>query len=252
MFNRRQMTSADYKIIGHEYSHLRRPDYRIQKLIDEQLTEQNSILNIGAGTGSYEPQNKSIVAVEPSITMIKQRNYHPNTKVYCAFAENLPFQDNSFDAAMAILTLHHWENWRLGLSEAKRIARNKMVWLTWIGMPTGFWLYEYFPDLIEQDKGLFPSILEMEKVVGPIKEIVVPIPKDCTDGFLCAYWARPEYYLQEPVRRAISTFSRIKCLEYGIKKLETDLSNGKWTKKFRHILGNDEMDYGYRLLVANC
>lgn len=244
------MASANYDIVGQHYSVLRQPDQRIAKMIHAELEDAESIVNIGAGTGSYEPTGKIIAAVEPSETMTSQRIDKEYTTVYHASAENLPFQSNSYDAALAILTIHHWDSWRKGLQEALRVAKSKVVLLTWIGMPEGFWLFDYFPELEHIDKDLFPSLDQLSTILGNIEVTPVLIPADCTDGFMCAYWSRPERYLDSRIRSAISTFSRIHSLDSGIKKLSQDIESRKWHKKYGYLQNLNEFDYGYRLVVA--
>lgn len=244
------MASANYEIVGRNYSEFRQPDLRISAIINSNLDAMESIVNVGAGTGSYEPEGKIISAVEPSETMISQRIEKPNTTVYRAAAENLPFESRSYDAALAILTIHHWESWEKGLSEAYRVAREKVVLLTWLGMPQGFWLYDYLPELGDVDKDLFPSIEHISSVLGEVQVIPVPIPSDCTDGFLCAYWARPEMYLNAKARSVISTFSRISNVSKGLDNLASDLESGVWHQKYGHLLNLKEYDLGYRLVVG--
>lgn len=244
------MTSADYDFVGQYYSALREPDPRIAQLIHAELKEAASIINIGAGTGSYEPPGKFITAVEPSETMIAQRNDKENTVVYRASAENLPFAPNSFDAALAILSIHHWDDWKLGLQEALRVTKSKVVLFTWIGMPNGFWLFDYFPEIETIDVDLFPTPEQLSSVLGEIKVTPVPIPADCSDGFLCAYWARPQRYLEARVRSAISTFSRISAVDKDLSKLSRDLESGKWYERYGDIQNLSEFDFGYRLVTS--
>ncbi len=208
-------------------------------------------MNIGAGTGSYEPSGKMIAAVEPSDTMIAQRMDKENTVVYRASAENLPFESNTYDAALAVLTIHHWSDWRKGLQEALRVTKSKVVLLTWIGVPEGFWLFDYFPEIEYIDKDLFPSLEQLSTVLGNVEVTTVPIPADCTDGFMCAYWSRPESYLDPKIRSAISTFSRISNLEKGLKELSKDLESGKWHERYGYLQNLHEFDFGYRLVVAH-
>ena len=245
------MASADYKVVGKNYSGFRQPDPRIAALINSELDDMASIINIGAGTGSYEPEGKIISAVEPSKTMLDQRPNKPNTFIYQAAAENLPFESNSHDAALAILTIHHWDDWRKGLTEALRVARKKVVLLTWVGMPNGFWLFDYLPELRDIDRNLFPSVEDISSVLGKVHVSKVPIPSDCTDGFLCAYWSRPEMYLDSKARSAISSFSRISDISNGLGKLEVDIKTGAWEKKYGHLRSFDEYDFGYRLVVCS-
>lgn len=246
------MGSADYALVGEHYAALRQADPRIAALIQAQLEDAETIVNIGAGTGSYEPAGKTIVAIEPSQTMLAQRRAKENTTVICASAEQLPLAADTYDAALAILTIHHWNDWRQGLQEARRVARRKLVLLTWIGMPNGFWLFDYFPAIEHLDKDLFPSLEALATELDDIEVTPVPIPADCTDGFLCAYWARPQRYLDARTRSAISTFSRISQqeTETGLKKLARDLETGDWHKRYGQDRHEAAFDFGYRLVVA--
>jgi SAM-dependent methyltransferase len=245
------MASENYGIVGRHYSTFRQPDPRIARAIHAELDGIDSIVNIGAGTGSYEPLDKLVAAVEPSDTMIAQRIDRDNTKIYRAFAENLPFESSSFDAALAILTIHHWNNWQKGLQEALRVAKFKVVLFTWVGMPKGFWLFDYFPEIEHIDKALFPSVEQLSTVLGNVDVKTVPIPAGCKDGFMCAYWARPENYLNSRARSTISTFSRIGDVEEGVKKLEKDIESGEWQNKYGYLQDLPELDFGYRLIVSN-
>jgi SAM-dependent methyltransferase len=183
--------------------------------------------------------------------MIAQRIGRKNTEIFRASAENLPFKTNSFDAALAILTIHHWNNWQKGLKEAYRAARNRIVLSIWTGMPEGFWLFDYFPEIEHIDKDLFPTIEQLSTVLGTIEIEAVPIPADCTDGFLCAYWSRPESYLSSRIRSAISTFSRINSVDEGERKLSKELNNGEWKRKYGYLQKLSEFNFGYRLIVSH-
>jgi SAM-dependent methyltransferase len=242
--------SANYDIVGRHYSGLRKPDPTIAKIIHSELADADTIINIGAGTGSYEPAGKFIVAIDSSETMLAQRVAN-NAALVRGHAEQLPFQTDSFDTALAVLTIHHWDNWKAGLREAGRVAIKKIVMFTWIGMPDGFWLFDYFPEIEHIDRDLFPSIEQLSEVLGPVKTVPVPIPAACTDGFLCAYWRRPESYLNPQIRSAISTFSRLNDIEPGLKKLAQDLQTGAWHKRYGHLLDLPSYDFGYRLVVVN-
>ncbi len=242
--------AVDYDEAGRCYGIFRSPDSRIAAFVDTALQDMNSVVNIGAGTGSYEPCGKVVSALEPSLTMIRQRTPRANTTICQAVAEQLPFRTKSHDAATAFLTIHHWQDWRQGLIEARRVARKKIVLLTWTGMPKGFWLYDYLPQIKEADRALFPSIEQISAIVGAVDVTPIPIPADCTDGFLCAYWARPEKYLDVKARSAISTFARDIDTQAGLSRLRKDLDNGTWRAKHGHLLKLDDFDYGYRLLVA--
>ena len=247
------MTSADYNFVGKNYSKLRKADPIINKYIVDALLNIDSIINVGAGTGSYEPKDKKITAIEPSSIMRNQRDINSNAEVFNAVAENLPFNSNSFDAAMAILSIHHWNDWKKGLQEMIRVSRYKLVLLTWIDIHIDFWLYDYFPKIRNLDINLFPSLEDLSNSLGNFEIITVPIPSTCQDGFLCAYWLRPDCYLNPSIRSAISTFSRMeeRDLNSGLIKLSNDLRSGAWYEKYKHLLNLKEFDFGYRLIVHN-
>jgi SAM-dependent methyltransferase len=236
-----------YDSIGVGYREYRRPDPRIATRIIEALGDSKTVLNVGAGVGSYEPEDRHVVAVEPSSLMIRQRG---NTKalVVQASAMNLPFRDNSFDASMAILTVHHWPDRATGLAEMKRVTNGHCVVLTWEWPNKAFWLMEdYFPHFLEPERRLFPPWFREDSDVHSVHPI--PIPSDCTDGFLCAYWQRPERYLDPQVRRSISTFSRIGNFEPGLARLRDDLANGSWHRRYEHLFALKELDLGYRIVI---
>lgn len=203
---------------------------------------------MGAGAGSYEPCDRAVIAVEISAAMIAQRNV-PSAPVVQASALSLPFPDKSFDASMAILTIHHWPDQRRGLCEMLRVTRKQCVVLTFIpGRP--FWLTrDYFPEILEYDREVF-SLKPFEDVFPHIELQTVPIPHDCSDGFLCAHWRRPEAYLDSDVRAAISSFARLNDVEPRIEVLRRDLLDGTWTARNRHLLDRESCDLGYRLAVA--
>jgi SAM-dependent methyltransferase len=237
-----------YDTIGTHYGNYRRPDPRITAALNAEFGQAASIVNIGAGVGSYEPRDREIVAVEPSRLMISQRATS-GPPVVQARAESLPFRDGAFDAATAILTIHHWSDIERGLLEARRVARDRIVLLTRSGFGQDFWLLDYLPQIREIEEPLFPSIEELARLLGPLRVIPLPIPHDCTDGFLCAYWRRPHRYLDEEVRGAISTFSRVLDIDEGLRRLEEDLKTGAWHNRYSHLLQSDSVDFGYRLVV---
>ena len=240
---------ALYDSIGTRYSTYRRPDPRIARAVHAELRHAATIVNLGAGVGSYEPMERDLIAVEPSRLMISQRP-RSAPPVVQACAEFVPFRDGAFDVAMAILSIHHWSDIERGLLEARRVAKHEVVLLTWVGFGQDFWLLDYLPQIREIDEKLFPSIEDLAQILGPLQVIPVPIPHDCTDGFLCAYWRRPHAYLDEGVRSAISTFSRIRDFEEGLRSLEKDLQSGEWKQRYYHLFHSDSMDYGYRVVVT--
>ena len=245
------MHRALYDRIGVGYATLRSPDPRIAARIDAALGPCQSVLNVGAGTGSYEPANRRVVAVEPSAEMIRQRSA-ASAQVVQASANRLPFRNESFDAALAVLTVHHWARREQGLAEMRRVARERVVIFTWDPEHLGFWLVQrYLPEIREMDRAAFPSLLEIETAIGPATAHAVPIPADCSDGFLGAYWQRPASYLESHVRSAISAFSKFDS-EAGLSRLRRDLENGTWSTQHGALQELQELDIGYRLIVAQC
>lgn len=235
-----------YDKIGKRYAQYRKADPRIAAAIEDAIGPAVTIANIGAGAGSYEPTDCSIVAVEPSETMISQRPREA-ASVVCGSAMNLPFPDASFDAALAILTIHHWPDRERGLAEMKRVARLCVV-LTWEPPEEDFWLTrDYLPHFLEADRLLFPAWFREDPDLVDVR--AVPIAYDCTDGFLCAYWRRPEAYLKADARAAISSFSRVGNYEDGINRLRSDLSDGTWVSRNEKLLRKTSMDWGYRLVT---
>lgn len=239
-----------YDCIGVGYARLRQPDPRIARQIHAALGEAKTVLNVGAGTGSYEPRDRDVIALEPSKEMVAQRATGP---VVRGVAESLPFRENQFDAALALLTVHHWVDARAGLRELTRVARRVVVFTfdpDWTGR---FWLIrEYVPAVIEFEDGRAPGIAMVADALGGARVEHVPVPHDCTDGFQAAYWRRPERYLDPRVRASISTFAQIPdaVLAPGLARLEADLASGAWADNHADLLRREEMDYGYRLLVA--
>ena len=238
-----------YDAIGDGYHLVRRPDPRIAAAILRALGDAESMLNVGAGTGSYEPAGQRVVAVEPSMTMILQRRSDA-PPVVRASASALPFRDGSFDASLAILTVHHWPDQQTGLAELRRVARRRTVVFTWDPASAGFWLADYFPEILEIDRGIFPSLAELRREFGLVTIVDVPIPHDCVDGFLGAYWRRPRAYLSASVRSAISTFSKLGDIAQGLARLQAELSSGEWERRHGDVLTRDTLDLGYRLVIA--
>jgi SAM-dependent methyltransferase len=169
-----------------------------------------------------------------------------------ASADRLPFEDHSFDAALALLTIHHWPRRGEGLDEMRRVTRDRVVIFTWDPEHPGFWLVQdYFPEILGMDRPNFPSLREIEKAIGSTEVHVLSVPADCTDGFLGAYWRRPEAYLDAGARGAISTFSKLDAAA-GIARLRRDLKDGTWSDRYGALLSLPELDIGYRLVVARC
>lgn len=241
---------ALYDKIGIGYSNLRKPDARIAKAIHEALGNAQSILNVGAGTGSYEPADREVTALEPSAEMIEQRPAGSGT-AHKGAAEDMPFADNQFDAAMAVLTVHHWTDLETGLLEMRRVTKGRLVILTFDPEAHYFWLADYIPEIIELDQPIMPKMTEYGRILGDVAIEDIPIPHDCTDGFLGAYWRRPHAYLDPIVRASISTFAKLDDVPSSLEKLEQDLATGEWEQRYGHLLAQEYLDAGYRLVVAD-
>lgn len=243
------MMTAIYDKIGVGYSDKRKPDSRIAQSIHDALGDARSVLNVGAGTGSYEPIDRKVTALEPSAEMISQRP-EGSAKAYQGSAEAMPFADDQFDAVMAVLTVHHWSDLEAGLREMRRVAKGPLVILTFDPASPYFWLADYIPEIIELDQPVMPKLVAFERILGKCKVETVPVPRDCTDGFLGAYWQRPHAYLYPQVRAAISTFSKLDNIASALAKLEQDLASGAWEKRYGHLMDMERLDVGYRLVVA--
>jgi SAM-dependent methyltransferase len=242
-----QGRTATYDSIGRSYAATRRPDPRIAAAIRSALGEVRSVINIGAGAGAYEPADLDVLAVEPSATMIAQRPSGAAPAVR-GTAERLPAADGSFDAALAVLTLHHWADRAAAFDEIRRVVRVRAVFFTWVS-GAAFWLYDYFPGIPSLDAERCPAEEEYARL-GPATTEVVRIPHDCTDGFLGAYWRRPEAYLDPTVRANISAFGLLEEDETdeGVARLGADLASGRWRQLHGEVLAAGELDLGYRLV----
>ncbi|MEO0439840.1 MAG: class I SAM-dependent methyltransferase [Pseudomonadota bacterium] len=242
--------AALYDTIGTGYSRLRRPDPRIAKVIHAALGDAETILNVGAGAGSYEPADRKVTALEPSAEMIGQRPLEAG-KAFQGVAENLPFANQSFDAAMAVLTVHHWTDLEAGLREMRRVTTGPLVILTFDPGAPYFWLADYIPEIITLDQPIMPAMSEYGRILGDVEIDPVPVPHDCTDGFLGAYWRRPQAYLDAEVRSAISTFAKLDDISAPLRQLEDDLKSGAWQKRYGDVMERNALDIGYRLAVAH-
>ena len=241
-----------YQGIGNSYSGARRPDPRIQRLIVTALGDAQSVVNVGAGTGNYEPVDRRVVAVEPSLAMIAQRRPAAAPAIR-AVAEALPFGDQTFEAALAILTLHHWTDLASGLSELRRVASRQVVLLFEPWISRQFWLVEYFPECLALPWEIqAPTIEELWMHLDVQSVVPVPVPADCIDGFAGAYWCRPESYLDPSVRAGISSLAQLppEAAERGVPRLGQDLASGEWDACYGYLRELTELDLGYRLLIA--
>lgn len=242
-----------YDTIGATYTLTRRTEPRIAARIWAALGDARTVLNVGAGTGSYEPPDRVVTAVEPSALMRAQR---PAGAAPCvdATAERLPFEDQSFDAAMAVASVHHWRDPIAGLREMRRVARRVVVFThdtSDAGWHRRFWLTrDYLPEVADLLVGR-PSVTELASAIGARIE-PVPIPWDCADGFFEAYWRRPEAYLDDRVRRGISVWAKVgpEAEQRAVRRLREDLAAGRWAERNRDLVTLDAAELGLRLLVA--
>lgn len=240
-----------YDTIGTTYTVTRRTEPRIAAQVWAALGAARTVLNVGAGTGSYEPPDRHVTAVEPSAIMRAQR---PTGTAPCvgAFAERLPFADQAFDAALAFATVHHWPDPIAGLREMQRVARRVVVFTcdtTEQSWRHQFWLTrDYLPEVAAYPVGLAS---ELARAIGARLEPVL-IPWDCADGFFEAYWRRPEAYLDERVRRGCSVWTKVgpAAEERAVRSLRADLTSGRWAERNRDLLKLDAAELGLRLLIA--
>jgi SAM-dependent methyltransferase len=242
-----------YDALGATYTVTRRTEPRIAARIWAALGDARTVVNVGAGTGSYEPPDRDVTAVEPSALMRAQR---PADTAPCVSgaAEGLPFEDQSFDAAMAFSTVHHWHDPITGLRELRRVARRVVVF-TFDATDTGwrrqFWLTrDYLPEVADLLIGR-PSLTEQARAIGARIEPVL-IPWDCADGFFESYWRRPEAYLDDQVRRGISVWARVglEAEQRAVRSLRDDLASGRWNERNRDLVALDAAELGLRLLVT--
>ena len=241
--------SAAYDTIGVDYVNLRKADPRIAAHIHAALGNAKTVLNVGAGAGNYEPTERVVTAVEPSAEMIAQRPLHLGPAVQTS-ADSLPFEDKSFDASMAILTVHHWPDMAKGLAEMRRVTRGPVVLLTFDRAHRGCWLTDYLPELVTLDEGQMPAMADYARWMGPVSVSPVLVPHDCSDGFLYAYWRRPRAYLDPRIRQGMSSFWKIEGAEAALERLAEDLESGAWEAKYGDLMGLDQLDTGYRLVVS--
>ena len=241
--------AAKYDIIGLNYAELRKPDPRIAAAIQQALGAAETVLNVGAGTGSYEPVDRLVTAVEPSREMIRQRSSAAAQAIQ-ASAEHLPFDDDAFDAAMAILTVHHWPDKEAGLREMRRVTRGRIVLLTFDPSHRP-WLTDYLPELVRLDEAHLPAMSDYERWLGPVQITPLLVPHDCSDGFLYAYWRRPGAYLDPRIRSGSSSFWAMgNSVESGLERLRRELQTGEWERRYAELLTLDAYDAGYRIVVA--
>jgi SAM-dependent methyltransferase len=243
---------VDYGVIGVDYAVYRRPDPRIAAQILRALGDAETVLNVGAGAGSYEPRDRQVTAVEPSATMRAQRPAGLPPAID-AVAEALPFDDGSFDAVMASSTVHQWSDLARGIAEMKRISRGPVVITASDPVRLlDFWLVDYFPEPLIVEQSRFPPITRLVELLGPGTRVEhVPIPLDCTDGFTEAYYGRPELLLEPGVQRAMSSWTLVDpaLLRQFEERLSADLASGAWDGRFGHLRTQPTYDGSLRLIV---
>ena len=243
----------DYDNRGQTYARERRTDPRIAALVHQGLGSARTVLNIGAGAGSYEPLDRYVLAIEPSATMRAQRPAHLSPAVD-GVAEKLPLDDQSVDASMAMVTVHQWKDYKKGLSELRRVTRGSIVLLTLDGDALDrFWLADYAPELIVADRRRFPSIHLICEFLGGKTEVqTVPVPIDCEDGFNEAFYARPERFLDSAVRRSQSGWGFVGdgVEERVVKALGDDLRSGAWEQKYGKWRQQPFFEGSLRLIVS--
>lgn len=245
--------SIDYDQHAPAYPDHRQADPRITAHIHTALGDPHTVLNVGAGSGSYEPEDRYVLAVEPSAGMRAQRPAHLAPAI-SASAETLPLDDDSFDAAMAIITLHHWRDPAAGLRELRRVARGRVVVLTFdIDVLADFWMIRhYLPEALADDRERFPTIDAVTDILGDARVEPVPIPADCEDGFFEAHYARPEAYLDPALRAAQSVWPRLPegVEQRALTALSADLASGEWDARHGHLRTQPDYDGGLRLIVS--
>lgn len=248
---------VDYDASGDGYAKQRCADPRIAARVIDALGNARTVLNVGAGAGSYEPTDRFVLAVEPSRAMRAQRAAHAALAID-AIAENLPLDDGSVDAAMAIITIHQWKNVRMGLLEMLRVTRGPVVILTFDGPALErYWLFDYIPELITVERARYMSLDDLRGILEPpgrsVKISNIPIPVDCSDGIIEAFYARPEKFLDDAVRRAQSSWGFVDndAERHFVRKLREDLESGAWERRFGALRETASYDGSLRLIVSS-
>lgn len=247
------MSAPAYDSVGANYTDFRRADPRIEARVWAALGDARSVVNVGAGGGSYEPRDREVIAIEPSPVMIAQRPADA-APVLRGVAEALPLDDESVDAAMGTLTIHHWSDLAAGLAEMRRVARRRIVLLTIDATRNAeIWtLAEYFPEAMRAEEEKMPSMQELEALLPEATIEAVPMPSRCQDEFTSALWDRPEMFLDPAVLRASSLWHTLspETIARGQERLRADLESGRWDERFGHLRTLPELDIGLRLVRA--
>jgi SAM-dependent methyltransferase len=245
---------AGYDTIGRGYRDVRRTDGRIASAIWSGLADASSVVNVGAGAGSYEPQDRKVIAIEPSALMIAQRPPEAAPAIRAA-AEALPLGDQAVDAAMAVLTMQHWDDLEAGVRELVRVARRRVVLVTMdVEVLAQLWLFrDYLPETAADHAARFPSIRRLLGLLPNAATAVIPVPRDCADGFMAAFWGRPEAYLDPRIRVATSPWHLLapETVDRALDRLERDLASGEWDRRHGDLRRRQELDVGLRLVVAD-
>jgi SAM-dependent methyltransferase len=240
-----------YDGIGRVYARHRRPDPRIAAQIERALGGARTVVDVGAGTGSYEPDDRLVVAVEPSPVMAGQRAAGA-APVVRAVAERLPFADGAFDAAMAVLTIHHWRDATAGLGEMARVARRLAVLTFDPAVHSTFWMFtDYLPEVMGLAISRVMDPETVAEVIGADRIEPVPVPFDCIDGFNVAFWQRPEAYLDPEVRACMSGLALLDTdmVAERMERLRTDIADGTWDARHGHLRHVDTFEGGFRLVI---
>jgi SAM-dependent methyltransferase len=245
---------ADYDTIGRGYASRRVADPRISDVVSAALGDARRILDVGAGAGSYEPADRRLVALDASPTMLAQRRVDAAPAVV-GMAERLPFADRAFDAVMAVLTVHHWTDRQAGYGELRRVAPRRVVLTYEPAIHNAMWVVaDYVPEIAtldEQRPGF--CVDEVAEGIRATRVETVPVPGDCTDGFIMAFWRRPEAFLDPTVRAATSGFPAVdqRVVARAMARLRADLESGVWEERYGALRATDEFDAGLRLVVAD-
>jgi len=244
----------DYDSHGQTYSGHRQTDPRIADYVHRALGSARTVLNVGAGAGSYEPDDRYVVAVEPSAVMRAQRLARGKVPAINAKADALPFDDGAFDAAMAMVTVHHWPDIERGLREVRRVTHGAVIIMTFDPEALdNFWNAQYFPELIEVEKARYPTVERIVQALGGACEVIpIPIPLDCVDGFQEAFYGRPEAFLNNDVRRAQSAWGFLPdgVEDILVQALASELNSGEWDKKYGHFRTMPSFTCSLKLIVA--